>query len=93
MIRLAELEGPDKDLLLIFLYELQRRGMIWSRLELSEDEKRTERVWYGYQMDKNETVVIEPLKCKCGKELRIAVETASRGLPRTYYLPCECEEE
>lgn len=49
MIRLAELEGPDKHLLIIFLYELQRRGMIWSKLELSEDGKSTERVWYGNQ--------------------------------------------
>ena len=49
MIRLAELEGPDKHLLIIFLYELQRRDMIWSKLELSEDGKSTERVWYGYQ--------------------------------------------
>ena len=48
-MRYAELDGPDKDLLLIFLYELQRRKMIWSKLELSEDGKRTERVWYGYQ--------------------------------------------
>ena len=52
MIRLAELEGPDKHLLIMFLYELQRRGMIWSKLELSEDGKRTERVWYGYQNPK-----------------------------------------
>lgn len=49
MIRLTELEGPDKHLLLMFLYELEKRGMLHSKLELSEDGKRTERVWYGYQ--------------------------------------------
>jgi len=49
MIRLAELDGPDKDLLLLFLYELQKRGMIWSKLETRLDGERTERVWYGNQ--------------------------------------------
>ena len=49
MIRLAELEGPDKDTLLMFLYELQRRKMIRSQLETSLDGEQTERVWYGYQ--------------------------------------------
>jgi len=49
MMMLAELDGPDKDVLLMFLWELERRKMIWSKLELSEDGKRTERVWYGNQ--------------------------------------------
>jgi len=47
MMRYAELEGPDKDLLLMFLWELERRKMICSKLELSLDGKSTERVWYG----------------------------------------------
>jgi hypothetical protein len=51
-LRYAELEGQDKSLLLIFLNELERRKMLWSKLELSEDGKMTERVWYGYDTSK-----------------------------------------
>ena len=53
MLRYSELkDDPNKSALLIFLYELQNRGMIWSKLERSEDGTRTERVWYGYQSPK-----------------------------------------
>ena len=54
MIRLAELDGPDKNLLLLFLLELQKRGMLWSKLETSLDGERTERVWYGYQIQEKQ---------------------------------------
>ena len=49
MLRYAELkDDPNKGVLLMFLHELQNRGMIRSELGLSEDGKRTERIWYGY---------------------------------------------
>jgi len=46
------------------------------------------------EAERKKVIYIEPLKClKCGRERQIGVETISRGLPRTYYLPCECEKE
>jgi len=51
MIRLSELEqlGKDRDRVLVFLRELERRGMIWSRLEQKINGEGMERIWYGYQ--------------------------------------------
>ena len=47
-IRVMELEqyGPDRDILLRFLYDLEKRKIIRSDLELTSDLLRTERVWY-----------------------------------------------
>ena len=49
MLRLSELKGSNENLLLVFLRELERRGMIHSNLEPTEDGKSTERVWHGYE--------------------------------------------
>ena len=50
MIRVSELKGdPCEDTLLTFLYELERRGMIWSKMVNTVEEDAMERAWYGYQ--------------------------------------------
>jgi hypothetical protein len=47
-IRVTELEkyGKDRDRMLYFLYDLEKRKIIRSDLELTSDLLRTERVWY-----------------------------------------------
>jgi hypothetical protein len=47
-IRVTELEkyGKDRDRMLCFLYDLEKRKIIRSDLELTSDLLRTERVWY-----------------------------------------------
>ena len=47
-ITVSELAGEHKYTLIHFLANLEQRRMLWSKMEVTLDGSKMERVWYGY---------------------------------------------
>ena len=65
-MRITDLDLDDKHAMIRLLIALETRGMLLSKMELTEDGMGQERVWYGYdtscqsKIDRNKCPI-----CKC----------------------------